>query len=293
MAAEQGVRPVAEALQDVAVPKSEFALAGIGEGLLGWNAQQVAAPNVTIEKSKAWDRLDVDLLKLTNNVWGALAGEKLDCGVYLNQNGAFGWYWSRPGPKTESGATYAKPIYPSVRIGGSPWEASSINYFPVRLADLKSLKFDVAYKYVNVPDGSFNFAYDMFLVDTDRPSRKPQIKAEVMIWIHGTAKEPPNSYKGDFSDGNNTYQLFSWVMNDGRLYYAFVMKGDLRYDGRHTVDAGRLLAALNLDPQLYVHGVELGNEIWNGSGKIEIGSFNVNVNGYYANPPAAVVRAID
>ncbi len=100
-----------------------------------------------------------------------------------------------------------------------------------------------------------------------------------MIWIHASVKQPSKSYKGDFSDGLNTYELYSWVMSDGRLYYSFIMKGKPQQAAHHTVNTRKLLDKLELDPGLYIHGIELGNEVFSGSGKIEIDKFNVNLNG--------------
>ncbi len=231
-------------------------------------------------KSKAWDKIESGSRRLTNNVWGAPEDETLISGVYLNYDGSFGWDWNRPDPKTKPGQTCVKPIYPSVRCGGSPWDPSNSAYFPVRLTDIKSLKLDVMYSYPSLPTGSYNLAYDMFLSDTNQPGSSPKPKAEVMIWLHSTFPQLPNTYRGDFTDGNNTYELYSFVMSDGRLYYSFAMKGQPQFQAQHTVDARRLMDNLTLDPNWYIHGVELGNEIVSGSGKIKISKLNISLNGH-------------
>jgi len=149
----------------------------------------------------------------------------------------------------------------------------------VKLSEVKSLRFDVNYEYTTIPEGSYNLAYEMLLSDKNRPSSNLIPKAEVMIWLHATFPQPPNTYQGDFTDGNNTYALYSWVMTDGRLYASFIMKGQAQFQAQHTVDAKRLMESLTLDPSWYIHGVELGNEIVSGSGKIKINSLNINLNG--------------
>lgn len=116
--------------------------------------------------------------------------------------------------------------------------------------------------------------------DSDQPSSNPRIKAEVMIWIQANRKQLALTYKGDFSDGYNTYALYSWVMSDGRLYYSFIMKEEPSSQAHHTVDTKRLLNELGLDPNWYILGVELGNEVWKGSGNTEIVDFSVNLNGH-------------
>jgi hypothetical protein len=216
---------------------------------------------------------------LTDNTWGAPPDETFTSDVYLNDNGSFGWYWDRTDPKIITGNIGVQPIFPNVRIGGSPWEQSNSKYFPIQLSQVKSLTFLVAYNYPEFPTGQYNLAYDMFLSDTDLPSSTPVRKAEVMIWMHGTFTQPPSTYKGDFTDGFNTYALYSWVMPGDFLYYSFIMKGEPRFQARHTVEAKKLLDNLSLDPGWYIHGIELGSEIVNGTGKIEINKLVIIVNG--------------
>ena len=224
--------------------------------------------------------IDFHSRRLVNNTWGAPTGETLKSGVYVRANSCFGSDWNRPEPRFQSASSQIQPIYPSVRIGGSPWEGSSCPQFPIKLGDLKSLSSEVAYTYPVKPTGVYDLAYDIFLLDSDKPCARPCLKAEVMIWLHGTATEPIYTYKGDFDDGINKYGLYSWEMPDGRLYYAFLMKGEPQYTANHTVDVRRLLGYLPLDSNWYIHGVELGNEVWHGSGNIEISSFSMSMNGH-------------
>jgi hypothetical protein len=233
-----------------------------------------------IVKSNAWDKIEFTSRRLTNNIWGAPDNEKLNSGVYLNPDNSFGWYWNRHEPKIKTGDTGVKPIYPSVRCGGSPWDPSNTSYFPVRLTDVKSLKINITYNYPVAPTGSYNLAYDIFLSDTNQADSSPHPEAEVMIWLHATLTQSSDSYRGDFNDGTNTYELYSFVMSSGRQYYSFVLKEPSELAAQHAVDAGRLINNLNLDPNWYIHGVELGNEIINGSGDIEISKFNVILNGH-------------
>jgi hypothetical protein len=216
---------------------------------------------------------------LTNNTWGAPPDETLSSDVYLSINGNFGWRWDRMDPKVIPGNNGVQPLFPNVRIGGSPWTKSNSAYFPIQLNQVKSLTFIAAYNYPDAPTGQYNLAYDMFLTDTDLPGSSPIRKAEVMIWLHGTFTQPPSTYKGDFTDGYNTYALYSWIMPDNFLYYSFIMKGQLQLQAQHTVDAKKLLDSLNLDPIWYIPGIELGSEIVSGAGKIEISKLIINVNG--------------
>jgi hypothetical protein len=232
-----------------------------------------------IIKSKAWDRINFNSRSLINNVWGAPPGEKFTSAVYFKHDRSFGWYWDRENPKPQPGETLPKPLYPGLRIGGCPWESTSACYFPVKVGDVKTLELNVSYNYPSNPRGSYNLAYDIFLSDTDKAQSNPKPKAEVMIWLHHTFPQPQSVYKGDFTDGFNTYKLYAWVMPDGRLYYSFIKEGNPLNEAAYTINAKSLLTALELDPNWYIHGIELGNEILSGSGKIEITQFDLNLNG--------------
>jgi hypothetical protein len=119
----------------------------------------------------------------------------------------------------------------------------------------------------------------MFFTDFSQPGANPKPKTEVMIWLHSTNKQPAKSYRGDFSDGNTTFQLYSWTMADGKIYYSFILNDEVKTENQTSINAGKLLDQLNLDPGLFMHGIEFGNEVWNGSGQIELNRFSVVVNG--------------
>ena len=47
-----------------------------------------------------------------------------------------------------------------------------------------------------------------------------------------------------------------------------------------TVDAKKLIDSLGINSNWYLYGVALGNEVWDGAGKIDIREFSVNLNGH-------------
>jgi hypothetical protein len=239
-------------------------------------------PVVTIEKNAPWDQILLSSRQLNNNVWGAHEDEKLYSGIYKGEGSAFGWFWDRPEPKLKAGISFLQPIYPSVRIGGSPWDKSNSSAFPIKVRDVDTFITTVSYTYPQAPAGNYDLAYDFFLLDTDQPSATPKIKAEVMVWLDGSAKQPANSYKGEFSDGYNRFGKYSWTMADGRQYYSFLIKEKSQNRVLHSVDMKRILDSLKFNPDWYIPGIELGSEVWQGTGKIEIGSLDVYMNN---NPP--------
>lgn len=250
--------------------------------VMGKNVQAVAEiynSDMSIVKNKPYEQIVTGSHALMNNVWGAPKDEVLGAGIFQNSDGTFGWYWDRSSPQKKSGEKCVLPIYPSIRIGGNRWERTRQTPFPLKLDEVRSFTLDIDYHYSAVPTGSYDLAYDIFLSEAGQSDSAPPIKAEVMVWLDGSQKQSKLHYKGDFSDGGNIFELYSWIMADGRTYYSFILKDNSSHQGHYSIDAGRLLEQLGLEPDLVIHGVEFGNEVWNGSGRIEIQQFNVNING--------------
>lgn len=236
-------------------------------------------PKVKIEKNAPGNTIELDFGRLINNVWGAPPEEVLTTSIFQNENGNVGWSWDRPNPQLKPGQTLAQPVYPCVRIGGNPWEKSKSPLFPFQWGEVQSLKLEISYDYTRLPTGACDLAYDIFFIDSQQPGPNVQRKAEVMVWLNGTQKQPPSSYQGDYSDDINSYSLYSRVLSDGRLYAAFIQKGTPQYPAHHVVDAGKLMGYLKLDSRWYVPGIELGNEVWKGAGEILISRISVNLKG--------------
>jgi hypothetical protein len=238
----------------------------------------VVAAVVGIRLVRQSNSLEFDSRTLVADKWGAPPDEVLTCEMYINRDKTFGWYWDRPSPQKFAGEIYVKPIFPNVRIGGTHTQQSNTRLFPIRLNEVNKFSLNVSYDYLAPPVGEYNLAYEMFLTDQNRPDASIIPKAEVMIWLHRTFPQPPNTSKGIISDGMADYELFSWEMQDGRMYYSFILNGEPRIRQQHMVDAGKLLSSLDLKPSWYLQGVQLGNEIVRGSGKIQIDSLSINLN---------------
>jgi hypothetical protein len=233
--------------------------------------------SMKIEKSKPGNTIEFGSLKLVNNVWGAPAEESFTSSIFQNDDGSIGWSWDRLNPILKPGQVYPQPLYPGLRIGGSPQELSNSPIFPIRWREVHSLVLEVDYVYSRSPSGVYNLAYDIFFINSNKPGPDAQRRAEIMIWLEGNQKQPASSYQGDYSDGQNSYALYSRMLIDGRLYAAFIMK--VAAQKHHSVDARKLIDKLQLDPDWYIPGVDFGNEIWQSSGKIEIIKIKINLNG--------------
>lgn len=213
-------------------------------------------------------------LMLVNNVWGITAQEKnnntLQSYIYTRANGDFGWEWSRPDP---SGIVY--PIYPEVVVGSTVGSTdSTTKIFPIRYGDINTWTSDVEFQYTKIPTGRYNFAYDIYLVNGSN-----NVKFNFMIWISGHIDDA--EYVQDISDGINKYGYYRRKAEGDTNYpwHAFIL--DQQGGTKFKVDIKKLLDQIpdKINKNWYVKGIELGNEIYNGSGKIEINKYITSLNG--------------
>lgn len=223
---------------------------------------------------------------IINNVWGATDKEKdnktLNSYIYKKDNGNFGWEWNRPDPRPNSG-TYIPPIYPEVIIGAAH-ESSyfTTDIFPISYKDIESWTSEVEFQYVKTPKGEYNFAYDIYFVDPSNSDKK----LNVMIWISGHLdNDEPIKY---VSDGINEYEYHHRdpVGNQYWAWYAFILNDQDKYQGegrqKFKVDIKKLLEQIpqeRFNDDWIVRGIEVGNEIYRGSGRIEISKYAINLNG--------------
>lgn len=217
-------------------------------------------------------------IMLINNVWGITDKEKntntLKSYVYVKPNGNFGWEWSRPDPKS-SPSINVPPIYPEVVVGSTVGSSdSTTKLFPIRYGDIDSWTSDVEFQYPKVPTGQHNLAYDIYLVNSSN-----NVKFNFMIWITGHIDDA--EYVKDISDGTNTYGYYRRNPDAGLNYgwHAFI----LNKQGGTTfkVDIKKLLDQIpdRVSGNWIVQGIELGNEIYDGTGRIEINKYVTTLNG--------------
>lgn len=224
------------------------------------------------------DKIRFQFKYLFNNVWGAGNEEKssgtLKSYIYYKQDGSFGWEWSRPEPIPNPTVL---PIVPVVMVKN--FVINNKSYFP-KLKDISYLKLDVDYKYVKPPNGSYNLAYDIWFVTSGKDRSD-----EIMIWINCPGTCSPGTYRGEFSDGYNVYDLYTRPTAGGGYpwaYYAFILKDRYPIPQTHTVNVKALFDKLvqlgYLSPELSLYSIDLGNEVWKGSGRIEISRYIININ---------------
>jgi len=158
----------------------------------------------------------------------------------------------------------------------------------------------MTYSYPQLPTGVYNLAPEIYLRDS--ASYIPMPKAEIMFYLDHSSINPAIDYGlgtflVDINDGNLGYKLYYRTWTNGWRLFTFVRNGiGNTTAGPHTYTINvkyilDYMATRNLlntgtkmiDTSWYMLGFELGNEIYNGTGKTEISQLNMNINGRMLN----------
>jgi hypothetical protein len=198
------------------------------------------------------------------NLWGAATGEKVDVTLHHSDN-VVSWNWSRQHPVPRPGINYVQPIYPSARI---------VLKSPVTVSAIQSFNLVTDFKYTQQPTGAYNLAYDVFLREPGAATRK----AEIMVWLDWSQNQPSRYLKGSYSDGDNTYRQYSWTKSDGNAYYSFLLTPSPGMTSR-PINLKALIDHIQPEKNWYISEVELGTEVWNGAGAVELTTYYVELNG--------------
>lgn len=154
-------------------------------------------------------------------------------------------------------------------------------FSPIKVREIKKMllvyDFDVQLK-----NGTkYNLAADIWLFDTPTFEWR-SVKAEVMVWEDCKIAKPHGKFLGNYSDGmGNYYKLYGgWVdkskesvPTNGWQIFSFIQK-EKRTKGR--VNLKSLLQQLPLEyASCNIDRVELGTEVFNSDGVVEIKKFNL------------------
>lgn len=198
------------------------------------------------------------LATTVRNLWGASANEKVDLNIYRSDK-AIGWSWSRQNPLLRPGIAYVQPIYPNARISLKP---------SVAVKDISSFYLISDFHYTQPPTGKYNMAYDVFL--REQGTNIP--KVEIMVWLDWTQTQPQPYMEGLCSDGYNVYRKYWWTRADGYLYRSFLLVPSLNAN-THTVNLKALIDLIEPEESWHISEVELGTEVWDGSGAVELTTY--------------------
>lgn len=203
-----------------------------------------------------------------NNKWGAENGfTRYDQHVHfcMEKPGPLGgWdYYAHD----ETGGVLA---YPCIIAGVHPWSALKVPPWPIKIGeDIGQLVVNYAVR--TEATGRRNLAIDAWIIDGSAPSEKA-IAAELMVWLDSEYSPTP---AGSIIDDSGEFQV--WVGGTNWPIVSYVQ--------RKKSSSGSVLLGLLINNYLsrgvlpgdyYLSSVELGNEIWNGSGSTIIDEFSVN-----------------
>ena len=218
---------------------------------------------------------------LSNNIWnkGATTGPFTES-IYRDvQDGipVFGWEWQWPSSSNVVS-------YPEVIYGDKPWgpDLNLVPGFPFLVGSRNiTARFDITLE----ARGFYNMAFELWVV-SGLPETKEKITHEIMIWNYNHFGDPAGTRRGTIDVAGVTYDVFvreSQVDASGQnantwTYIAFaartpVLKGPLPI-GKfldYLVGAGMLTTSG------YVTSVELGNEIMEGTGKVQVKGYSISL----------------
>lgn len=218
---------------------------------------------------------------LSNNVWnkGATSGpyEQAVFEETVKGKPAFGWQWRWP-------SSTNVVSYPEVIYGDKPWDKPMglVAEFPFK-AGSKSIttEFDITIG----ASGVYNLAFELWSVSA-LPASKDTITHEIMIWIANRGMTPAGAIVDTVRIGQDAFDVYvrknhgdaSGQVANTWTYIAFTAREPLL---KGPLDIGAfvdyLLGEGLLTRDLYITSVELGNEIVQGSGIVEIWDYSVTI----------------
>ena len=236
---------------------------------------QRCEPSVTIER---------DTFTLENNAWGANQVSTFSQCVYASVAGSpnprYGWTWNYPEELPD-----AVKAYPEIIYGKKPWFSTSTTLnLPRLLSPIPSLTVDFDLQHVGT--GRYNTAFELWLTSQETATAQ-QISHEVMFWIGAKGQpRPAGSYETTvtFPDGRrcdlwlgeiNTWNYLAFYFHvpftSGVLEFGYYLDYLVRNNW--------------LPPNCYIASLELGNEVWYGTGTSVLERYQVTLNSTLVIPP--------
>jgi len=237
------------------------------------------------ESSQDWGRIIVAdcHCALVNNVWNrAAAGGALRQEVFIEEVAGkriAGWRWSSPWhliPRVVS--------QPQLVCGDKPWDTPSHlrTDFPFRAG---SKRLTAGFKASLRGSGVYNMTFTMWAVSS-LPQSMSAITHEIMIWTVNHGQVPAGSPHGALDVNGTTYDVYvekkhadaSGANANVWMYVAFVARRPV-LNGPLDLDAfvAYLLQQGLLTEDDFLTSVELGNEVSQGAGIVELQDFSLTL----------------
>ncbi len=231
--------------------------------------------------TKDWERREAGGYIVENNVWNKGARSDYAQCVFLEAGATggirAGWAWEWNNPTNDVVA------YPDIIFGKNPWfETSTTKTLPVRIREAGEL--EILLEAENVGEGKRNLAFQVWLTNESAATPK-SVTREVMIWLENNGLRPAGAKIADLSLDGKALELWENPRHGDPNglewnYFAFVYKTPL-LQGRIplTQILQYLIETGHVSPDEYLAGINLGNEIVNGSGQTILNRYAVRHRG--------------
>lgn len=177
--------------------------------------------------------------------------------------------------------------YPSFIWGMKPWSTTSTTpLLPARIDDIDSLTVDFDLAWAGQPRGNFNVSFDLWIADATTEASSNQL-SEVMVWIKNWDWETDDKPVATYADANGTAKIYHRanhiVDKESWNYAAVVFEEDVGRGELDVLDLLDRLAELGIvDSGHLLMDIELGAEIVNGSGWLDVRQLTMSYDGQSA-----------
>jgi len=233
--------------------------------------------------SQDWGRIVIDENRcvLVNNVWNkGAAGGAFQQEIFLEQTGGKqnpGWRWRSPWHLVSRVVSQ-----PQLVCGDKPWD-DPLRWIPEFPFQVGSKRLTAAFDIKLRASGTYNMAFTMWAVRA-LPASKDGISHEIMIWNANGGQSPAGTRRGTLDVQGNTYDVYveenhgdaSGNNRNVWTYVAFVAREPVwRGPLDLSVFLDYLLQQKILSQDHCLTSLELGNEVSQGEGVVEIRDFAI------------------
>jgi len=223
--------------------------------------------------------LDGNRCELINNVWNkAAAGQGFEQEVFVEDtNGKRlpGWRWRAPWQMMPNVISQ-----PQIVCGDKPWDTPRhlIPEFPFRAGARRlTADFDIRMQAA----GTYNMTFSVWAVSS-LPASRSTISHEIMIWNARSGQQPAGQKRGVLNVQGTDYDVYveeNHKDNSGATtatwtYVAFVARKPVLHGPLEITAFTRYLVEQKLlSTDHYLTSLELGNEVCQGTGIVELQNF--------------------
>ncbi|WP_436926912.1 GH12 family glycosyl hydrolase domain-containing protein [Halosimplex amylolyticum] len=250
---------------------------GAGALALGTGESATAAPVEEKCNTEEFGQIQVaDGFALLDNQWG---NSDADQCIWLHEDGSYGYDF-------DASDTGGGINYPEVLVGTKPWGSDTgVDEFPVRRRNVDELVIDVEAEY-SQSGGEWDWAEEWWLMEQPPSQETETHQYEVMLLLDWNDQHDHGevTVEGAWTDQyGNTVDHWTTYGSGGTdaTFYIFRIQGGHdggKVDMTEVVDY--LTAEHDVAEDLWLSGIELGNEYWGGCvGETTYETFDVTVNG--------------